>query len=197
VAGYRDTDDAIEGLVAVADRLGIRDRRWLVQHAILITEPQARALVDLGCQLTTSMSFSWGKGDLYGERAGRHVWRDQVPLKRLLRAGLTVGCGSDWGPKNPWEQMQLAETHEFCGSGHRNDTSDHALTREESLLTWTRDAARVIGRPDLGTLVRDQKADFIIVDRDLRTCPLVDLPSTRTLATSVGGRFVYDSGVVN
>lgn len=115
MAGYRDTDDAIEGLVAVADRLGIRDRRWLVQHAILITEPQARALADLGCQLTTSMSFSWGKGDLYGERAGRHVWRDQVPLKRLLRAGLTVGCGSDWGPKNPWEQMQLAETHEFCG----------------------------------------------------------------------------------
>ena len=195
VAGYRDTDDAIDGLVAVADRLGIRDRRWLVQHAILITEPQATALVALGCQLTTSIGFSWGKGDLYGERAGRHVWRDQVPLKRLLRAGLTVGCGSDWGPKNPWEQIGLAETHEFCGSGHHNDTADHVLTREESLLTWTRDAARVIGRPDLGTLASGQMADFIVVDRDPTTCRLEDLPSTRTLATSLGGRFVYDSGI--
>jgi predicted amidohydrolase YtcJ len=54
----------------------------------------------------------------------------------------------------------------------------------------------VIGRPDLGTLSSGQKADFILVDRDPTTCALSDLPSTRTLATSVGGRFVYDSGLV-
>ena len=153
------------------------------------------ALASLGCEITTSIGFSWGKGDLYGERIGPHVWRDQVPLKRLLRAGLTVGCGSDWGPKNPWEQIALAETHEFCGSGHRNDTPDHVLTREESLLTWTRDAARVIGRPDLGTLATGQKADFIVLDRDPTTCPLDELPATRVLATSLGGRFVHDSGI--
>ena len=141
------------------------------------------------------MSFSWGKGDVYGDRVGEHVWRDQVPLKRLLRAGLTVGCGSDWGPKNPWEHIQLAETHEFCGSGHRNDTVDHALTREESLLTWTRDAGRVIGRSDTGCLSDGQKADFIIVDRDPGSCPLDDLSATRVLATAVGGRFVHNTGV--
>lgn len=195
VAGYRDTDDVIDGLAAVADKIGLRDRKWLIQHALVITEKQARTLSDLGFEMTTSMSFSWGKGDVYGERAGEHVWKDQVPLKRLLRAGLTVGCGSDWGPKNPWEHIQLAETHEFCGSGHRNDTPDHAITREESLITWTRDAGRVIGRGDTGCLSNGQKADLIIVDRDPATCPLADLPATRVFATAVGGRFVYDTGV--
>lgn len=196
VAGYRDTDDVIDGLAAIADSIGLRDRKWLIQHALVITEKQARTLAGLGFEMTTSMSFSWGKGDVYGERAGEHVWRDQVPLKRLLRAGLTVGCGSDWGPKNPWEHIQLAETHEFCGSGRRNDTPDHVLTREESLITWTRDAGRVIGRADTGCLSDGQKADFIIVDRDPVLCPLADLPETRVLATAVGGRFVYNTGVV-
>lgn len=195
VAGYRDTDDVIDGLTSIADDIGLRDRKWLIQHALVITEKQALTLADFGFEMTTSMSFSWGKGDLYGERAGEYVWKDQVPLKRLLKAGLTVGCGSDWGPKNPWEHIQLAETHEFCGSGHRNDTPDHALTREESLITWTRDAGRVIGRGDTGCLADGQKADFIIVDRDPMSCPIADLPATRVLATAVGGRFVHNTGV--
>lgn len=195
VAGYRDTDDMLDGLEAVADRYGIADRRWLVQHALVITEQQARRLKRLGFDVTTSLSFVWGKGDVYGERAGRHVWRDQVPVKRLMNAGLTVGCGSDWGPKNAWEQIQLAETHEFCGSGHRNDTPDHKLTREESLRTWTRDAARVLGWDGLGHLAPGAHADLIVVDRDPLTCPLDDLPSTRTHLTMVGGRIVHDDGV--
>ena len=41
-------------------------------------------LTQLGCDVTTSLSFCWGKGDLYGDRIGRHAWRDLVPLQRLL-----------------------------------------------------------------------------------------------------------------
>ena len=197
VAGYRDTDDVIDGLVGIADSIGLRERKWLVQHALVITEKQATTLADLGFQLTTSMSFSWGKGDVYGERVGEHVWRDQVPLARLLKAGLTVGCGSDWGPKNPWEHIKLAETHEFCGSGHHNDTSDHVISRDQSLRTWTQDAGIVIGRSDIGTLGNGKKADFIIADRDPTSCPLDELPATRVFATAVGGRFVYNSGVAD
>src|SRR5690606_14676293 len=70
-------------------RYGLKDRHWLIQHALVITQQQAERYAALGCDLTTSMAFSWGKGDLWGERIGRHVWRDQVPLKRLLRAGLS------------------------------------------------------------------------------------------------------------
>ena len=191
VAGFRDTDDVLDGLDQIAAQYDIKDRRWLLQHALVINERQIHRLIDHGLELTTSMSFSWGKGDLYGERVGRHVWKDQVPLKRLLRMGVTVGCGSDWGPKNPWEQMQLAETHEFAGSGHRNDTPDHAISREESLLTWTRDAARVLHWDDIGTLEPGRQADLIVVDRDPLTCRLDALPGTQTQMTLVGGEVMH------
>ena len=190
VAGYRDTDDVIKGLKDVSSRFDIRDRHWMIQHALLISAEQALRLKDFGCDFTTCIGFCWGKGDLYGRRGGKHLWRDLTPIKRLIDLGLTVGCGSDWGPKNPWEQIQLGVTHEFCESGHRNDTKDHKLTREESLLTWTRDAARVLRWSGIGTLAPGNLADFIVVDRDPATCRIEDLPATSTLATFVDGRQV-------
>ena len=190
--GYRDHDEILDDLEAVAGRYRIRERRWVIQHALVITEQQARRYSALGCVLTTSMAFSWGKGDLWGERIGEHVWRDQVPLKRLLRAGLVIAAGSDWGPKNPWEQIQLAETHEFAGSGRRNASPDHALNREEALLMWTRDAGRALGWEGVGTLAPGSHADVIVVDRDPLTCELDDLPDTNVVLTLLGGRAVHD-----
>ena len=146
----------------------------MIQHAILITEAHARAYQALGFKLTTCMGFSAAKGDLYGERIGRHVWRDQVPLNRLLRAGLTVGCGTDWGPKNPWENMVLAQTHEFWGSGHRNSSPDHEVTRHQAIAMWTTEAAKILRWDGIGSLRPGNWADVLVLDRNplrRQTCP--------------------------
>jgi hypothetical protein len=90
--------------------------------------------------------------------------------------------------------MQLAETHEFAGSGHRNATPDHALTREEAILMWTRDAGRALGWGGVGILEPGSHGDAVVVDRDPLTCRLEDLPQTTVLLTLLGGRAVYDSG---
>jgi len=172
----------------------VRERGWILQHAYLLTAEQAHRYAALGFRVTTSMSFSWGKGDLLAERIGRHVWPDLIPLRRLLDARLIVGCGTDWGPKNPFEHVQLAETHAFCGSGHRNDGPAQKVTRAEALRMWTRDAARVLGWDGIGTLAPGSHADLIVVDRDPLACPLDDLPATRVLRTVVGGRTVFEAG---
>ncbi len=195
-SGYRDHDDILGELARVGGPGAVRriaqDTNWLIQHAILITEAQAVAYRDLGFQLTTCMGFSAAKGDLYGERIGPWVWRDQVPLARLLRVGLTVGCGTDWGPKNPWENMVLAQTHEFWGSGHRNDTPDHAVDRATAVALWTREAAKVLAWDDIGTLAAGHWADVIAVDRDPLSCHLDALADTRVLRTWLAGRVVHE-----
>src|SRR5262249_38961501 len=108
-AGDRDHDEFLANAENTLRRHGVRDRGWILQHAYLVTAEQARRYGALGFRVTTSMSFSWGKGDLIGERIGEHAWRDLIPLRRLLDAGLTVGCGTDWGPKNIFEHIGLAE----------------------------------------------------------------------------------------
>lgn len=192
--GYVDHDQFLANAEAVARRVPISGRKWILQHNYLCTEEHARRYAALGFMVTTSMSFSCAKGDLMAERIGRHVWSDLIPLARLLRAGLTVGCGSDWGPKNVFEHIALAETHEFWGSGHRNDDGDHRVTREEAVAMWTRDAAAVLDWNGIGTLEPGNHADLVIADRDILQCANQDLAATRVLRTVLGGQTVFDSG---
>ncbi len=192
--GDRDHDEFLERAEAVAKRHPVAARRWILQHVYLLSERQAERYAALGFDVTTSMSFSWGKGDLIGARVGRHAWADLIPLRRMLDAGLCVACGTDWGPKNVFEQIQLAETHRFEGSGHCNRGPGQLVTRAEALAMWTRDAARVLGWAGIGTLAPGSHADLTLVDRDPLRCHLEELPETRVLATVVGGETVYAGG---
>lgn len=195
-AGYRDHDEFLDRAEAVARRTPVADRGWILQHVFFLTERAARRYAALGMRTTTSMSFSWGKGDLFVDRIGEHVLPDLIPLRRMLDAGLIVGCGTDWGPKNVFEHVALAETHAFAGSGRRNDGPAQRVTRAEALLMWTRDAARALGWAGVGTLAPGSHADLIVVDRDPLTCPAEDLPATRVLRTVLGGRVVWDAGAL-
>jgi len=174
----------------------IRKRGWILQHAIFVSEADARRYAALDMCVTTSKGFHWGKGDMYVERIGPHVKQDIVPLKRWLDHGVTVGCGTDWGPRNVFEQIALAETCEFGGSGYHNLEVGQALTRGQAILMWTRDAARVLDWHGVGTIASGNHADITIVDRDPFTCDVQDLPSTQVLATMVDGAVVHDGGAL-
>ncbi len=192
VAGSGEHDEYLEQLERVERDVGVRGRHWIMQHAFFVDAEQARRYGALGIDVTTSMSFSWGKGDMFVERIGEHVLPDLIPLRRLLDAGCRVACGSDWGPKNIFEHVALGTTHELCGSGRRNDGPAQRVSRAESLAMWTREAARILQWDGVGTLAVGNHADCIVVDRDPLTCRVEDLPATRVLHTMLAGRTIYD-----
>jgi hypothetical protein len=196
VAGTGEHDEYLDDLEAVAAMHDIRRRHWILQHAFFVEPEQASRYAALGFDVTTSMSFSWGKGDLFVERIGEHVLQHLIPLRRLLDAGMTVACGTDWGPKNVFEHIALAMTHRFAGSGRSNLGPAQRVTRGEALAMWTRDAGRVLGWDGIGTLAPGSHADLVVVDRDPLECPVDDLPATRVLRTVLGGRTVYDAHVL-
>jgi predicted amidohydrolase YtcJ len=195
-AGYADHDEFLANAEALAARIPIRDRQWVLQHNYLCTADHARRYAELGFVVTTSMSFSCAKGDLFEKRIGAHVWADLIPLKRLLDAGLTVAAGSDWGPKNIFEHIALAQTHEFWGSGRRNDGPAQKVSREQAVRMWTCDAAHALGWDGVGSLAPGNHADLLIVDRDTLTCPIEDLAATKVLRTVLGGDVVHDCGAL-
>ena len=172
----------------------IRKRKWILQHAILVNECDAKRYADLNMCVTTCKGFHWGKGDIYGERIGKHTWKDLIPLRRYLDHGITVGCGTDWGPRNVFEQIQLAVTCEFADSGYRNLDAGQAITVEEALLMWTRDAASVLEWNDVGSLAKGYHADVTIVDRNPLKCGIEELSSTKVLRTYFEGKAVFDTG---
>ena len=187
-------DDNLAMLDRVAEAYDITGLGWILVHGFFVEPEHVEHYARLGFDVTISMSFTFGKGDMLVERIGADVMDDFLPLRRFLDAGMAVAAGTDWGPKNPWEQIQLALTHEFAGSGRRNLGPAQTVTREEAVAMWTSGGSRLLRWPEIGTLAPSTYADMIVVDRDPLTADLDDLPGTRVLRTIVDGQVVHDSG---
>lgn len=187
-------DDNLAITAEVMKTHGLDRTGWLLQHGYLIREDQARRFAELGFDMTISMSFTFGKGDMLAERIGPGTLRQLNPLRHLLDAGLTVAASMDWGPTNPFEQMRLAVTHETFPSGRSNAGPAQAITRAEAFHMWTTAGAKVLGWDGIGSLAPGHHADLAILDRNPITCELDALPTTRVLRTQIGGRTVHDDG---
>ncbi|MGH7865741.1 MAG: amidohydrolase family protein, partial [Candidatus Binataceae bacterium] len=196
-AGTAEHDEFLDMCEAVARaHPDIRRRHWILQHVFFLEEEQARRYAALGFDATASMSFVWGKGDMLTERVGGHLMKDFMPLRRMLDAGMRVSLGSDWGPRNPFEHLELAMTHRYAGSGRTNFGPAQRIEREEAVAMFTREAGRLLQWNGIGTLENGSLADLIVVDRDPFTCATDELSKTRVLLTMLGGRTVHDAGAL-
>ncbi len=188
-SGLAELDSHLEQLEALGQApLGTQERAWLLQHFYFAEPDLVRRFAALGLDVTTTMSFSWGKGEVVRERFGERFLDDFIPLARLLEHGLHVAAGTDWGPKNVFEHIALAVEPYYAASGHNATTP--GISRQQALDMWTREAAHVLRWERIGSLEPGNHADLVIVDRDPLTCPLADLPGTRVITTMLGGQLV-------
>lgn len=187
-------DEFIELTEQAMRKYGIDRTGWIIQHGYAMREDQAQRFAEMGYDMTISMGFTFGKGDVLAERIGPEMLKLLNPLRQLLDAGLTVAGSTDWGPTNPWEQMRLAVTHQMFPSGRLNNGAAQVISRAEAFQMWTSAGADVLGWNGIGVLAPGNHADVAIVDRNPITCDLDALPSTRVIRTHVGGRIVHDSG---
>jgi predicted amidohydrolase YtcJ len=188
-SGLAEIDSHLNQLEALSEApLSADGRAWLLQHFYFADPALVQRAAALGLDVTTTMSFSWGKGELVRERFGEHLLPDFIPLARLLDAGLHVAAGTDWGPKNVFEHIALAVEPRYAASGKAAPTP--GISRRQALAMWTDQAAHVLRWDDIGSLRPGHHADLVILDRDPLTCPLDDLPDARVITTMLGGQTV-------
>lgn len=188
-AGLGENDILLEQLEALGQTpLAADGRAWLLQNLYFAEARQAKRFAGLGLDVTTTMSFSWGKGELVRERFGEDLLPDFIPLARLAECGMHVACGTDWGPKNVFEQIALAVEPYYGASGRPAATP--GVSRQQALGMWTREAAHVLRWEGIGSLEPGNHADLVVVDRDPLSCPIQDLPGTVVITTMLGGRRV-------
>lgn len=188
-----DHRDFLEWLTPHLDRYDVAAREWVVQHNIFIDDATLQRYAALNFHLTSSLSFCWGKGDMYAERLGEEALKDLVPVGKMFDIGANVGLGADWGPASPFEHMALAQAREFAGSGRRHDGPGYSINRQQALDGWTRNNARLMQWQGIGALEPGSKADLVIVDRNPLTCAIEDLPKTQVLRTVFDGADVFDT----
>ena len=124
------------------------------------------------------------------------------PLCSLFAAGVTIGGGSDHmqkigstrsiNPYDPFLGMSVAITRRGKGLAAPLHPEE-ALSREHAIRLYTSNNARLLFLEDrIGSLEAGKQADFVVIDRDLLTCPEGEIAQTHALATYIDGAQVYD-----
>jgi predicted amidohydrolase YtcJ len=124
------------------------------------------------------------------ERAGR-----LYPYGSLMRAGATLVGGSDWSvtSMNPLPAIEIAVTRR----GARQPAGpawlpDEVVTLDAMLLAYTINGARLqLHENEVGSITVGKAADLVVLDRNLRSIPAVDINGARVLHTFVDGVQVY------
>jgi predicted amidohydrolase YtcJ len=195
-SGLAENDAVLGQLEALGQApLTAYGRAWLLQNLYFVEPERAGRIAALGLDVTTTMSFSWGKGELVRERLGEHLLPDFIPLARLLDQGLHVGCGTDWGPKNVFEHIALAVEPRYAASGRPAATP--GISRRQALAMWTRDAAHVLRWEGIGSLEPGHHADLVVVDRNPLSCQIEDIPGTEVVSTLLSGQTVAGDDLVD
>ena len=124
------------------------------------------------------------------------------PLHSLFEAGVTAGGGSDHmqkigslrsiNPYNPFLGMWITITRRAKGyEGQLHP--EEALSREQAIRFYTINNARLLFLEDrIGSLEAGKQADFVVIDRDLLTCPEDQIRQARALATYLDGKRVFE-----
>src|SRR5262249_19444770 len=124
------------------------------------------------------------------------------PLRSLFEAGVIAGGGSDHmqkigslrsiNPYHPFLGMWVAITRRAKGYEGRLHPQE-ALTREQAIRFYTINNAHLLFLEDrIGSLEEGKQADFVVINRDLLTCPEDEIRQARALATYLDGKCVFE-----
>jgi predicted amidohydrolase YtcJ len=106
-----------------------------------------------------------------------------------LAAGIPVALGSD-GPTNPFLNIMFATIHV--------NRPSEAITREQAVVAYTLTSAYAeFSEKEKGSIEPGKLADLAVLSQDIFTVLPDDLPKTQSVLTLVGGKTVYDAGVVH
>lgn len=170
---------------------GETDRRWRVEHAQIITDNDFELFKNEN--IIPSIQPTHATSDMYWaeDRLGAERIKGAYAYKTLLNASGKVALGTDF----PVEQVSPFLT--FYAAVSRQDVKGYpeggfnlqdGLSREETLKGMTIWAAYANFEEDeKGSIEVEKFADFIILDQDIMTTDVKNIPNIKVEQTYIGG----------
>jgi predicted amidohydrolase YtcJ len=198
-------DGAVHTLLDVYEELAksmpIRPTRPCITHCNFMGEEDVKRLARLGVAADIQPAWLYLDTRTLMAQFGNDRLRWFQPLASIFKEGGVAGGGSDHmqkigslrsvNPYNPWLGMWTTIARRakwYDGRLH----PEEALTREQALRFYTGNNAYILFLDDqVGSLEAGKRADLIVIDRDVLTCPVDDIKDTQVLRTYLDGKLVY------
>ena len=195
--GGRAVRACIDGFIK-AEREEPKGLRHYIIHGDFISDKDIERAVKHNIGNCAQPGIKWTISDFMDNVVGEELSARQWPLRTLIDAGVHLSAGSDAPVTYPsWQQgVQSAILRESKATG-KVSGPEQRITVEEAIRMFTIGGAwqdhmeHIKGSIEVGKL-----ADFCILDKDILTVEPHSIKDIRNLMTIVGGKIVYDAGVV-
>jgi predicted amidohydrolase YtcJ len=178
----------VAGYEAMDAEFGIGDLRWTLHHLNVCTPELLQRIKALNVGVQAG---AWRYPTGTPTAAG-------APFRMIVDSGVQGGIHQDGvhiAPMNPWFAVYYTATGVNALGQLINDRQQ--LTREETLRLFTRENAWHLNMEDrIGSIETGKLADLVVLDKDFLTVTDEQLKRIEPVLTVVGGRVVYDAGVV-
>lgn len=122
---------------------------------------------------------------------------ESYPMLSYFNFGINMSSHTDYpalsgSPEDPFGIMEIAVTGMLDHTQEYYWWPEELLSREQALTALTINVAKQLFVEDeRGSITTGKYADFIFVDKDVLSCPVMQIHTARTAATYFEGKRVY------
>ncbi|MGD0090445.1 MAG: amidohydrolase [Planctomycetota bacterium] len=200
-------DGAVHALIdayeAVNKDLPVRELRPCLSHSNFMSAEAIEKMRGLGIVADLQPAWLYLDGVTLQAQFGEQRLSWFQPYRTLFDRGVIVGGGSDHmqkldslrsiNPFNPFLGMWITLVRQPRWT-EKPFHPEQCLTREEAIRLYTINCAYLtFEEKEKGSLEAGKLADFIVLDRDILTCPVNEVKDIQVRETWLGGRRVWNS----
>ena len=179
---------------------GKNDMRNTIVHLRNVNEPDYKRMAENNIYVASGMIWHHNSNETAEELKtilpGKMATTG-YPMKSFFDNGVNVSFHTDYpalsnSPDDPFGLMEIALTGVYHAEGGAPWDTDELVTREQALNALTICCAKQMFLEDeRGSIKIGKFADFLLVNKDVLTCPEKEIHDAKPAATYFEGRKVY------
>ena len=191
----------VERIVNAYVNAGKKEMRNTLVHVYGVNEPDYQRMADNNIYVTSGMLWHHADNELQAElmQILPEGLKDKgYPMKSFFDHGVNLSSHSDFpalcgAPDDPFGIMEIVVTGVYYPEQAKPWWTEECLTREQALTALTINVARqMFLENERGSIKEGKYADFLLVTKDVLTCPVTEIHEAKPAATYFEGKKVFE-----
>ena len=179
---------------------GKDEMRNTLIHVYGVNQPDYKRMADHNIYVAASLLWHHADDELQNDLAANlpESMADKgYPMKSFFDNGINISSHSDFpalsgSPDDPFGIIEIAVTGVLHSENGKIWWPEELITREQALTALTINIAKqMFIENERGSIKPGKYADFLLVDKDVLTCPVTEIHTARTEATYFEGKKVF------